>query len=192
MMRLTWSPLLLLLAVLTPAATQNEPPRDTVLRLRALTARTDLDPQNVFLHEQVALMIERCRRAPVGAFLVERLHLAMRDLLEASERIVEARTGRPGDDRTEETRRLMARDLERTYFRIQQGDYFSRQFPDSSGPQYVRTARLLYQLARAAYDDREYVRVRLLSEAARDIVMALERLAQAEVGVPDPPRISEG
>jgi hypothetical protein len=42
---------------------------------------------------------------------------------------------------------VMARDLERTYFRIQQGDYFVEQFQGSSGPHYVRLARRFYQLA---------------------------------------------
>jgi hypothetical protein len=180
-----------LLVGAAPAAAQNEPPRDTMQRLRNLTARTDLAPENTFLHEQVALMAERCRRAPPNAFLVERLHLAMLHLIDASERLLEARSGRPADDRSEDTRHLMARDLERTYFRVQQGDYFVGQFQGSSGPHYVRLARRFYQLARAKYDERDYERVRLLSQASQDVIMALERLAQAEVGVPDPPRLPE-
>jgi hypothetical protein len=173
-------------------AAQEDPYRDAVGRLRLLTSRADLTPESVFLHEQVGALIERCRRAPAGSFLVERLDLALKDLLDASERIVDARIGRPNDDRSEEMRFLMARDLERTYFRIQQGDYFARQSQGSSGSQYVRIARRLYQIARAAYDEREYARVRLLSAASRAIIMSVERLAQAEMGVPDPPRLPEG
>jgi hypothetical protein len=185
--------LVIAVALATGAAAQDDPLRDTVQRLRALTSRTDLTPENVFLHEQIGILVDRSRRAPAGwSFLVERLDLAMKDFLDASERIVESRSGRLGDDRSEEMRFLMARDLERTYFRIQQGDYFARQSQGSSGAQYVRVARRLYQVARAAYDDREYARVRLLSEASRDIIMGLERLAQAEMGVPDPPRLPEG
>ena len=184
--------LLIVAALAAGGAAQEDHLRDTVQRLRALTSRTDLTPENVFLHEQIAILIERCRRAPAGSFHVERLVLAMTDLLDASERVVEARVARPNDDRSEEMRFLMARDLERTYFRIQQGDYFARQSQAASGGQYVRVARRLYQVGRAAYDDREYGRVRLLSEAARDIIMGVERLAQAEIGVPDPPRLPEG
>ena len=184
--------LILVAALATGGAAQEDPLRDTVQRLRALTSRADLTPENVFLDEQVGLLIERCRRAPAGSFVVERLDLAMKDFLDASERISEAKSGRLGDDRSEEMRFLMARDLERTYFRIQQGDYFERQSQGSSVTQYVRVARRLYQVARAAYDDREYARVRLLSEASRDIIMGVERLAQAEIGVPDPPRLPEG
>jgi hypothetical protein len=184
--------LAVLLVLAAPAAGQNEPLRDSVQRLRVLTAKSDLTPESSFLHDQIAILIERCRRAPADSFPAERLQLAISDLLDASERVMQARTTRPANDRSEETRRLMARDLERTYFRIQQGDYFSTQFQDASGGQYVRVARRLYQIARAAYDDREYGRVRLLSEAARDIIMGLERLAQAEMGVPDPPRLPEG
>ena len=184
---------LVIFATLAPGgAAQDDPLRDTVQRLQALTSRTDLTPENVFLHEQIGILVERCRRAAAGSFLVERLDLAMKDLLEASERIIEARNGRLNDDRSEEMRFLMARDLERTYFRIQQGDYFARQSQGVSAGQYVRVARRLYQVARVAYDDREYARVRLLSEAARDIIMSVERLAQAEIGVPDPPRLPEG
>ena len=116
----------------------------------------------------------------------------MNDLLDASGRVLEAKRNPPTTDRSEDMRFDMARDLERTYFRIQQGDYFARQSQGASGGQYVRLARRLYQVARAAYDDREYARVRLLSEASRDIIMAVERLAQAEMGVPDPPRLPEG
>ena len=184
--------LVIVAALRAGGAAQDDPFRETVYRLRVLTTTTDLTPENVFLHEQIGVVLERCRRAPAGSFLVERLNLAMTDLLDASERIIEAKRSPSSDDRSEEMRFLMARDLERTYFRIQQGDYFARQSQGASGSQYVRAARRLYQVARAAYDDREYARVRLLSEASRDIIMAVERLAQAEMGVPDPPRLPEG
>lgn len=184
--------LAIVLALAGSGAAQEDPYRDAVGRLRLLTSRADLTPENEFLHEQIGLLIERCRRAPAGSFHAERLALAMKDLLDASERVVEARVARPNDDRSEEMRFLMARDLERTYFRIQQGDYFARQSQGASGSQYVRVARRLYQIARAAYDEREYARVRLLSEASRDIIMGVERLAQSEMGVPDPPRLPEG
>ena len=184
--------LMIVVALRADSAAQDDPFRDTVYRLRVLTAATDLTAENVFLHEQIGVVLERCRRAPAGSFLVERLTLAMNDLLDASGRIVEAKRNPPSDDRSEDMRFDMARDLERTYFRIQQGDYFARQSQGASGAQYVRVARRLYQVARAAYDDREYARVRLLSEASRDIIMAVERLAQAEMGVPDPPRLPEG
>ena len=190
-MRISLALGLVLISTLDLAA-QSDAVREAAQRLRVLTSKSDLGPENVFLHEQISILLERCRRAPAGSFLADRLALATTDLLNASERLVEARSGRPGDDRSEEMRRLMARDLERTYFRIQQGDYFSRQYQQASGSQYVRTARRLYQLGRAAYDERDYARVRLLSEASRDIISSLERLAQSEMGVPDPPRIPEG
>lgn len=184
--------LVLLIAFAAPGAAQDDALRGTLQRLRQLTPKSDLGPESVFLHDQIVTLVERCRRAPAGSFLVERLELAIKNLLDAGERLLEARAGRPTDDRSEEMRRLMARDLERTYFRIQQGDYFARQFQDASGAQYVWVARRLYQLARAAYDEREYARVRLLSEASLDLIMSLERLAQSEIGVPDPPRLPEG
>ncbi|MGH9257791.1 MAG: hypothetical protein ACRD3C_24800 [Vicinamibacterales bacterium] len=192
-MRLLFSLVLVVpLVAGSPTAAQDEPIREAAQRLRNLSARPDLTSENAFLHEQVGSLVERLRKAPPGSFVAGRLELAVKDLLDASERIIESRNGRLSRDASEETRRLMARDLERTYFRIQQADYFSRQSQESSGPQYVWVARRLYQLGRAAYDEREYARVRLLSEACRNIIGALELLAQAVAGVPDPPRLQEG
>jgi hypothetical protein len=183
----------LLLGLLTvPLAAQGDPIRRASERLGHLVARPGGTDETMFLHEQAESLIERWRRAPAGSFQAERLELATDDLLDASEHLLAARGLRPGGEADEETRRLMARDLERTYFRLREGAYFAGQAQERNAQQYVVAARRIYQLARAAYDEREYARVRLLSEGAREIISGLERLAQAAFGVPDPPRLPEG
>lgn len=190
-MKIRQTIVLLCIATL-PAAAQGDPVKQAAERLAQLTARSAGTDETVFLHEQAAYLINRWRRAPSGSFLAGRLELATRDLLDASETILAARGLRTGGAADEDTRRLMARDLERTYFRLQEGAYFAGQAQEQNASQYVAVARRIYQLARAAYDDLDYDRVRLLSQAAREIVSGLERLAQAARGVPDPPRLPEG
>lgn len=180
----------LVLTAAHPAA-QDDPIRTAAYRLAVLSSRANLSPENVFVHEQAGSLLERWRKAAPGSFLAGRLELATTDLLNASEHILASREPSNTGDASEETRRLIARDLERTYFRIQEGDYFSRQSQEAQAPQYVQIARRLYQLARAAYDDKLYARVRRLSDASREVISALERLAQAGKGVPDPPRLPE-
>jgi hypothetical protein len=162
-------------------------------RLSRLTARSDLTPEHLFLHDQVAALTERARAAAAGSYLLDRLGSAMEDLLDASELITPPESaGRDREEAGEEAQRRTARDLERTYFRIQQGDYFAGQAQESNAAQYVLTARRLYQQARAAYDSAGYRRARRIAEAAREVISALESLAQAAVPVPQPPRLPEG
>ena len=162
-------------------------------RLSRLSSHPDLTPENRFLHEQVSALLERSRQAPAGSYLSDRLESATKDLLDASEHIVESRESRrERDDEREEARRRAARDLERSYFRIQQGDYFARQSQERNATEYLLTARRLYQQARAAYDRGDYSQARGLGEAARDVISGLESLAQAAVPIPEPPQLPEG
>jgi hypothetical protein len=163
--------------------------REISQRLRRLSSRSGLSQENEFLHAQVSAVLERARQAPAGSYLFDRLASAVDDLLDASEEILESRRDRrERDDDPEEAKRRTARELERTYFRVQQGDYFGRQSKESNAADYVRTARRLYQIARGAYDGGEYHRARRLADAARDIISGLEALAQAAVPIPEPPQ----
>ena len=168
-------------------------------RLSRLSSRPELLTQeNRSLAQKVSTLLERSRQAPAGSYLLDRLESAMDDLLDASENILESRSGR-GDrqgnrDREpdpDEVRRSTARELERSYFRIQQGDYFARQSQESDASEYGILSRRLYQLARAAYDASNFSGARDLSDASRKVIDALESLAQAAVPVPDPPRLPE-
>lgn len=158
-------------------------------QLDRLSSRTDLAQEHRFLYGQVSALLARSRQAAAGSYLFFRLESAMERLLDASEQILEAGHERDRNESTQEVMRRAARDLERTYFRIQQGDYFAQQSQESSAPEYVLTARRLYQLARAAYDARDYGRARDLAEASREVITALESLAQAAVPIPEPPRL---
>jgi hypothetical protein len=140
---------------------------------------------NRFLHEQSAALIERAREAQESRYRFDRLCRAADDLLEASQRVFES--GERDDEK--EDRSDAARRLERTYFRVQQADYFSRQSGHKDGDVFIRHARALYQQARTAYDHQDYPKADKLADAAGKIVSGLERMAQAEVRVPDPPRL---
>ena len=162
-------------------------------RLARLSSRADLNVENRFLHEQVSLLVERSRQSPAGSHLLDRLESAIDDLLDASEDIVDARGDREESDAdAAETNRRTARDLERTYFRLMQGDYFARQSQEDNAGEYVLTARRLYQQARVAYDNADYRGARRLAEAAREVISGLESLAQAAVPVPEPPALLPG
>jgi hypothetical protein len=116
----------------------------------------------------------------------------MDDLLDASDELRGARRPRDNDDSDgdeDKDRERTARELEQTYFRVAQGDYFARQSRDAHGNDYVRTAQRLYQQARAAYDAREYRRARHLADAAQEVIEGLENLAQAAVRIPEPPKL---
>jgi hypothetical protein len=158
-------------------------------RLMWVSSQSDLTQENRILNEAVSSLLERSQQVAAGSYLFERLESAMEDLLEASEKIVESRTPRPerGRETVDEVRGRTARELERSYFRIQQGDYFARQARDGNPSEYLMTARRIYQLARAEYDRGEYRRARSLADASQHVIEALESLAQAAVPVPDPP-----
>jgi hypothetical protein len=166
--------------------------RENVERLSRLTSVPNLVQENRFLHDQASSLLERSRQAPAGSYLLDRLESAIDDLLDASEHIRESAQDRPVRNADPEENRRIARDLERTYFRITQGDYFARQSQESNAGEYVLTARRLYQQARASYDAADYRRARLLGQAAHEVISGLESLAQAAVPVPEPPRLPEG
>jgi hypothetical protein len=167
--------------------------RDASQRLKRLSGRSGLSGEETFLHGQASALLERCRQAPAGSYLFDRLEDTLDSLLDAGEDLLEA--GRNAPDRSEsleDARRRTARDLEQTYFRVQQGDYFARQSQEKNASEYVRTARRLYQLARSAYDAKEYRRARDLAGASSEVINALEGLAQAAVPIPEPPKLPEG
>jgi hypothetical protein len=155
-------------------------------KLERRTARSAAAEVNRFLHEQSAALIERAKEAQGSRYRFDRLSRAADDLLEASQRVFDSRERDKDDD---EDQRDAARRLERTYFRVQQADYFARLSGHKDGAAFITHARALYQQARSAYDQRDYPKAHKLADAAGKIVGALERLAQAEVRVPDPPRL---
>ncbi len=182
----------------SPEQRKAETIRNTTQRLARLSSRPDLSQENRTLGQKVSSLLERSRPAPAGSYLFDRLESAMDDLLDASDEIIESRLdprdlqgNRDRQQGADEARRTTVRELERSYFRIQQGDYFARQSQASDAQEYVLLARRLYQLARAAYDAGDFTGARGLSEASQKVIDALESLAQAAVPIPEPPRLPE-
>ena len=161
-------------------------------RLDVLNSQTSQPPEAVFLRLQISDLLNRARQAPAGSYLFDRLDSAVDNLLDASEDILELpRDGRNRRENPEQDTRRAARDLERAYFRITQGDYFANQSRESNAAEYVMTARRLYQQARAAFDAQDARRARRLADAAQEVISGLESLAQAAVPIPEPPRLPE-
>jgi hypothetical protein len=165
---------------------------DLTRRLNRLAADAGLVDEQRFLHDRIGELLQTAREAPGDSYLFGRLDDAIDDLLDASDELRDARRPRDnGDDDGDEDkdRERTARELEQTYFRVTQGDYFARQSRDAHGNDFVRTAQRLYQQARAAYDAREYRRARHLADAAQEVIEGLENLAQAAVRIPEPPKL---
>jgi hypothetical protein len=183
----------------TPEQRKAESIRNISQRLTRVSARPDLlSQENRSLLQKVSSLLERHRQAAAGSYLLDRLESAMDDLLDGSEEILESRLDlrnqqgiRDRRQDADEARRDTARELERSYFRIQQGDYFARQSQERDAQEYILAARRLYQLSRAAYDAGDYLGARGLSEASQKVIDALESLAQAAVPIPEPPRLPE-
>jgi hypothetical protein len=147
-----------------------------------------LDPttEQLWLHTQAAALLARAKSAQNDRYRFDRVAGATDALLEASERILEARRQ---DVRDENERAGAARALESDYFRVQQAEYFAKQGKETNAAEYTTLARSLYQQARRAYDRGEFKRARTLGDAAGYLARSLEALAQAAIRVPDPPRM---
>jgi hypothetical protein len=165
--------------------------RETLQELERDLARrravSDSAPTNRFLHDQAAKLIERAKSSRSDEYRFERLADAADNLLEASERLLNRRRSRDDDD--DNTVEDISRRLERSYFRVQQADYFSQRTGDSDAPALARQARALYQQGRSAWDRKDYRTARSHAEAAASIVGALEDMAHAAARVADPPRL---
>ena len=141
--------------------------------------------EQVYFHAQAAALLKNLKELRRDSYRFDRIARATDALLEASQRIFEARRQTKGKD--EHDRREAALDLQEDYFRVQQADYFARQWGSREAGNYVRHARSLYQQARRTYDKNELDKAERLGDAASYVVRALENLAQAEIPVPEPP-----
>jgi hypothetical protein len=158
---------------------------DLSRRFNRQTAFRNLSPETEFLHARATALMDRARQAEAGSYLFGRLENTIDNLLDAVEEI--AKSEETGDD--DDTQERAAKDLERAYFRVRQGDYFARMSTEGDSKAYVKTAQALYQKGRGAYEMKQYRKARRLAEAAREVIDALEDLAQAAVRIPDPPQL---
>jgi len=82
--------------------------------------------------------------------------------------------------------------LQRTYFRIQQADYFVSEAHDARAVSFPKWSRDFYQLAVRAYERHDLPAADENAKSAEDVVRALESLAQAAAhpqrGVSQEPR----
>jgi len=147
-----------------------------------------LTQEQLYLHRQAAALLERVKQEKTDRYRFDRLAHATEALLEASQRIQEAKREQKGADE-EDDQREAARDLEKDYFRVRQADYFARQAKEKEAGDFVRLARKLYQQARAAYDAGDFDKAEDLGDAASYVARAVEYLAQAAIPVPEPPRL---
>ncbi len=167
---------------------QREAINDLAEKLgRRVFAYPNLTAEQKWLHDEAASLLERAKQARDRDYQFDRLARAADALLEASERILEAREEE--EDHDEDDREDTARDLERDYFRVQQSEYFAEQSREENAREYVTLARSLYQQARRTFDASQYDRSEKLGDAASYVVRALEYLAQAAVREPEPPRL---
>lgn len=165
---------------------------DLSKRLNRLASKAGETEDQRLLHTWVSELMSRARKAPAGSYVFDRLESAIDALLDASDEVESIRY--PDDDEDEEDResnakQRTARELERAYFRVKQGDYFAKQSGNRSAGEYVRLARRFYQLGRSTYDSGKYWRARRYADAAREVIGTVEDLAQAAVRVPDLPKL---
>lgn len=159
-------------------------------RLKRLESDGGVTSEQRFLHERVTELMAKWKPLDAGTYTDSRIRSAIDSFLDASEELKGARK-QSRSSRSEsadgDARRRTARVLERTYFRVKQGEYFSAQSKDPFGPEYVRLGRRLYQQARSAYDRGTFELARRLAEASHEVIEGLEKLAQAAVPIPMPP-----
>ncbi len=153
---------------------------------RRYFAYPDPTEEQKWLHQEAENLLERTKQTRDDPYRFDRFAKATDALLEASQRILQARDQDNGD---EEDRRKAARDLEGDYFRVQQGEYFAERSKEDNAAEYLKLSRSLYQQARRAYDAGRFKRAETLGDAAGYLARALESLAQAAIREPDPPRL---
>ena len=156
-------------------------------RAKKIPRVADADDPAGFLSRETHRLMNRCVALSRSSYEFDRMLEAVDDLLDAREDLVAAGRDRRSRKNADETRGDTAKRLERSYFRVQQGEYFARLSGDKQGAEYVLRSRQLYQKARAAYDSEEYHRANKLASASSELVNVLENLAQAAVRKPEPP-----
>jgi|GEM_PF-2265772 len=159
---------------------------DLSKRLNRYATDSFQTPERRFLHERVTALLAQTRGEIDNGYRFDRLVSAIDDLLDASDQIEDAFNDKASRS---DTRERAARELEDTYFDLRRGEHFAKQSGDPYANDYLKTARKLYQQARAAYEMEQFAQSRDLAEAAREIVDGLESLAQAAVRIPAPPKL---
>lgn len=158
--------------------------RGLLQRLRKLRAESPSIPEQATIHSYAESLLDEAKGANAGSYLIGRLFCAADGLLDSSEELDELKRSKPIE---KDTREKAARDLTNAYFRVKQGDYYASAAKHPWAPELVPLSQRFYQIARREYDAGANTRARHYAEAARELISALECLAQAAVRVPEPP-----
>jgi hypothetical protein len=158
----------------------------TSKRLEAAKSNKQAGKECDFIFSTVTRLLEQSKSARENPFRLERLLFASDALLNAGDFISWSRkTIKTPQDK--DFWGVIGMALQGRYFRVQQADFFAPLSGEKNSDQYVKLARSLYQQARGAYDDRDYQKAKLLSDASESVVIALESIAQAAIPIPKPP-----
>jgi hypothetical protein len=130
--------------------------------------------------------------------VADRLKESAEELLEGTERLVNARLRMRWDDGNahpatpgQDDRREAAKELERAYFRSAQLKFLVQRSGADSVGRLAALSRRFYQEGRAAFDREEFFVAAQLAKASRDLASAVEAYIQARLpeDLPPPPKM---
>ena len=177
----------LLIGVLLPPGIQHPPlppippkPSDRlaeILRQTTATKAVDKTAQLALAYSRAFAESGEDRLQSGQSFAADRMAEAADALLHVAQHQQHLQTG--GGPKGPPPPAPIQDQLQRTYFRIQQADYFLSQARDSRAASFPKWSRDFYQLAVRAYERHDLVAADENAKSAEDIVRALENLAQA-------------
>jgi hypothetical protein len=148
-----------------------------ILRRAALTRAVDKTAERALAYSRVFAETGEKRLQAGQPFAADRMAEAADAMLHVAEHQQHLRTG--GEPKGPPPPVPLQDHLQRTYFRIQQADYFLSQAHDARAASFPKWSRDFYQLAVRAYERHDLVAADENAKSAEDIVRALENLAQA-------------
>ena len=149
-----------------------------ILRRTATTQAVDKTAQRALAYSRAFAVSGEKRLQSGQSFAADRMAEAADALLHVAEHQQHLRTG--GDLKKPTFPVPIQDQLQRTYFRIQQADYFLSQANDARAASFPKWSRDFYQLAVRAYERHDLLAANENAKSAEDIVRALENLAQAD------------
>jgi len=193
---------LLMPVVLVPGMQQPPPPGppnppdrlDEILRQTATTKAVDKTAQRAIAYSRAFAESGEKRLQSGESFAAGRMAEAADAMLQVAEHQQHLRTG--GGPKGPPRPLPIQDQLQRTYFKIQQADYFLSQAHDARAASFPKWSNDFYQLAVRAYERHDLRAADENAKSAEDIVRALENLAQADAsphgGVIPPGAVSKG
>ena len=153
-----------------------------ILRQTATTKAVDKTAQRALAYSRTFAESGEKRLQSGQYFAADRMAEAADALLHVAEHQQHLRTG--GEPKGPPPPVPIQEQLQQTYFRIQQADYFLSQTHDARAASFPKWSRDFYQLAVRAYERHDLLAAGENAKSAEDIVRALENLAQANASPP--------